>query len=251
MFQYENVLKEFMKYVNTFDAKDKNIAMKISHSLHTADLAGKLAKRLELEEEQVVFCKILGLLHDIGRFAQYEKTKSYNDYLSEFDHALYGVNYLFKENHIEDFAIPEKYYPILEKAIFNHNKLEIESFLSEEELFYAKFIRDVDKIDIFRQEATSFDWPYQEAMSKRVKDTFYKHQLIDSKDLKAKNDNLIMQLAFVYDINFKESFELLLDTDNLELFFSVVEVDKALESEFESVKKELRTFIEERMKDLC
>ena len=98
MLQYENVLKEFMKYVNTFDSKDKNIAMKISHSIHVADLAGKLAKRLELEDEQVVFCKILGLLHDIGRFAQYEKTKSYSDYKTKFDHALYGVDYLFKEN---------------------------------------------------------------------------------------------------------------------------------------------------------
>ena len=251
MLNYEIVLKKFMEYVNTFDTKDAGIAMKISHSIHTADLAGKLAKRLELEEEQIVFCKVLGLLHDIGSFFQYQKNKSYNDYLTKFDHALYGVNYLFQENHIKDFAIPNKYYKILEKAIFNHNKLKIESNLTEEELFFTKFIRDVDKIDIFRQEATSFEWQYNKTMSRKVRTVFYKHQLIDSKDLVSKTDSLIMQLAFIYDINFQESFELLLDTDNLELFFSVVEVDKELESEFENVKKELRTFIKERMNTLC
>ena len=129
--------------------------------------------------------------------------------------------------------------------------LKIESNLTEEELFFTKFIRDVDKIDIFRQEATSFEWQYNKTMSRKVRTVFYKHQLIDSKDLVSKTDSLIMQLAFIYDINFQESFELLLDTDNLELFFSVVEVDKELESEFENVKKELRTFIKERMNTLC
>lgn len=251
MFSYDAVYETFLEYVEQFDVKDQNIAMKLSHSIHVADLAGKLAKRLELEEEQVTFCKVLGLLHDIGRFIQYTKTNSYSDLKTQFDHAMYSVEYLFIENHIEEYGIPKKYYTLLEKAIENHNKLEIDKNLTKEEKFYVQFIRDVDKIDIFRQEATSYEWQYKEAATKKVLNTFLKHQLIKDKDVSNKSDAILMQLAYVYDINFLESIELLKDTDNLDLYLSVIEVDKNLEEEFETIKKEVRTYIEERMKELC
>ena len=251
MLNYEFVLKKFMDYVEQFDVKNTPIAMKLSHSIHTADLAGKLAKRMELEEEKIEFCKILGLLHDIGRFSQYEQKKSFSDFKTKFDHAKYGVDYLFKENHIEEYGIPQKYYTLIKKAIENHNKLKIDKNLTEEEKFYAQFIRDVDKIDIFRQEATSYEWKYTEPATKKVFHTFFKHQLIEDKEIASSSDAILLQLAFVYDINFIESMELLKDTDNLDLYLSVVEVDKNLEEEFESIKKELGMFIEERMKELC
>lgn len=154
MINYENVLKEFKKYVEQFDSDNEMIAMKISHSYHVAELAKILGKRLELTEEEINLVKTIGLLHDIGRFVQYEKTKSYNAATTKIDHGKVATDYLFKEEHIQDFAIPEKYYSIVETAIYNHNKLEIETELTEEELFYVHLTRDADKIDIFRQEAT-------------------------------------------------------------------------------------------------
>lgn len=251
MLDYEFVLKKFMEYVNTFDTKEAGIAMKISHSIHVADLAGKLAKSMDLDKEKIVFCKILGLLHDIGRFYQYEKTKSFDDYKSQIDHARFGVEYLFHEKHIEDFKIPKAYHILLEKAIFNHNKLEIESGLNDEELFYAKFIRDVDKIDIFRQEAAAYEWKFDQEITPNVKKAFYHHELVNGKDVQNQVDLLIMQLAYVYDIQFEESFRLLENSDNLELYLSVVVVDRNFETEFEKIKSELRTFVEERTSTVC
>ncbi len=249
MINYEIVLKKFKEYLDHFDLNEKELAMKASHSYHVADLAKKLAKRMELTEEDTILAMTIGLLHDIGRFVQYEKTHCYSDIKSNIDHALVADNYLFSEGHIKDFAIDKKYHTVIRKAIQNHNKLAIESDLTEKELFFAKLIRDVDKIDIFRQDATSYEPNYNEPLTLEVKDMFYKHILIDRLNIKNKSDVIISVMAFVYDMNFKESYELLYDTDNLELYLSTINVQKGLENEFESVKKEIRNYLEERISE--
>lgn len=249
MLNYENVLKSFKKYLENFDVKDENIAVKVNHSYHVADLAMKLGKRMELLEEELTLAKILGLLHDIGRFEQYKRAKVYDDIASNLDHALLGTEYLFRENHSKDFGLPEKYHSIIQKAIFNHNKLKIEDCLNEKELFFAKFLRDIDKIDIFRQQATSRIGPdcFNAKLSKKVKEQFFKHTLVEEIEIKNDSDIIATEIAFVFDISFKESYELLFDTDNLELYLSVIEVEKGFEDDFEEIKKEVRNFLEERM----
>lgn len=250
MLNYDIVRQQFKKYFETFDVKDKRIAMKISHSYHVADLGRKLGKRLDLNEEELVLSETLGLLHDIGRFIQYEKMKSYNEVKTNINHGQEAINYLFQEGHIKDFGIPEKYYDIIKKAIFNHNKFEIEEGLNEKELFFAKLLRDIDKIDIFRQDATSSTLKnYDKPINKQVKKAFYNHTLVDNINIKTPSDAIVGELAFIFDINFKESYELLYDTDNLELFLTMIEVNKECTSEFDLIKKEIRKFLEERLED--
>ena len=193
--------------------------------------------------------KVIGLLHDLGRFIQYENTGVYSDVNSMMDHANLGINYLFLDSHIKDFKIPEKYYEIIEKVIKNHNKLKIDENLKEEELFLVRFIRDVDKIDILRQEAAREDLIYDTEISNKVKKDFYNHVLINKKDIKSTSEAIVSELAYVFDINFKESYELLNESDNLELYLSVIMVDKQeCITEFDLIKKEVRTYLENKIK---
>lgn len=249
MINYENVLQEFKKYISNYDLQNKEVALKVSHSYHVADLAKKLAKRMNLNEEDTCLVMSIGLLHDIGRFIQYQKKQSYSDIKTKLDHAQLADTYLFKEGHIKDFGIDQKYHDIIRKSIINHNKLRIASDLEAKEMFYAKFIRDIDKIDILRVNATQYEFSFKEAISPKVKEAFYKHILIDNLDIENKSDYIVSQIAFIYDINFKESYELLNDTDNLEFFLSIVDVAKEWESEFDKLKKEIRNYLEERMHD--
>lgn len=249
MIDYELVLKKFKEYVNNFDTKDENINRKISHSYHVADLCGKLSKRLNLKEEEIILSKTIGILHDIGRFTQFEKTNCYDDLTSKIDHAELAVDYLFKDNHIKDFKIPSKYYKIIEKSIFNHNKLRIENNLNKEELFWSKFIRDIDKIDIFRVCGTNFQLEFMESVSNKVQEKFNKDSLIDRKDINNDSDNVVSYLGFVYDIEFKESYELLNDSDNLELFISSIIVDKYKEDEFNKYVQEIRNYLKSKLEE--
>lgn len=249
LIDYNHVLQKFKEYISEYNVQEPGIALKVSHSYHVADLAHILAKKLDLSEEEQILAKTIGLLHDIGRFPQYEKTKKYNDIKTHINHAELGVKYLFEEGHIKDFEIPEYFYPIIKKAILNHNKLKIEDDLSEKELLFAKFIRDIDKIDIYRAEATGFELTFEENITNDVKKMFENHTLIDLTKAKNESDNIVGTLAYLFDINFKESYELLDETDNLELFLSVIDVRKEVVKEFEELKKVVRFFLEGKIKN--
>lgn len=246
---YELNLKAFKNYLKQFDLTSEEISLKVSHSYHVAHLASILAKRLELNEEEIQFAKTLGLLHDVGRFIQFTKAKEYNDYKTHLDHGALGVDYLFKEGHIKDFSINEDYYSILEIAIRNHNQLDIEKGLQKQALFWTQFIRDVDKIDIYRVIASHFESQFSEEASLTVQDSFFKHTLIKLEAIQNESDTILQNLAFVYDLNFKESFLLLEETDNLELYISHLQVDKNLEDVFKSYIKEVRTFLESKINE--
>lgn len=243
---YNLALENFNLFLEKFDKQSKEINIKISHTYHVVDLANKLAKSLELSQEETELVKIIALLHDLGRFIQYVEVGSYNDVKTKTDHAKLANNYLFNEGHIRDFIKTNQYDVLIKKAIFNHNKYKIEKKLTKEERFYAKFIRDVDKIDIFRQNAAR-DNKYITGASPKVLKTLQKEELAKIFATDNESDNLLFEFMYLFDINFKESYELLDSTDNLELYLSSVEVAKDKEQEFNEIKKILRKYLEKQL----
>lgn len=238
-------LKIFDEYVKNFTI-DVNIKMQINHTYHVVDLAKKIAKMMELNEEDTNLIMTIALLHDIGRFKQYQENNSYDDYKTKFDHALCAVDYLFKENHIEDYKVDSKYYDIIKFAIRNHNKLKIEKNGDKRYIFFAKLIRDIDKIDIFRILASNDYDNFLEPFSKGVKKYFEKQKCIPINLIKNKSDSFLYHLSYIFDVNFQESFELLNDTDNLGLYLSTIDVHKYQEKEYQEIKDKALDYIEKR-----
>ena len=143
----EEAKEEFIKYTENFNTKDENIERKQQHSLRVMKIAEQIATNLKLNEEQIQLATLIGLLHDIGRFKQYTDIGLENN-LEGFDHGDYGAKVLFEEGIIRKFIETNKYDEIIKKSIKNHNKFSIETALTQEELLFAKLIRDADKIDI-------------------------------------------------------------------------------------------------------
>ena len=139
--------KEFIKYTNNYDTQNEHIAMKIGHSIRVMDISGEIAKDLNLKDEQIELAKMIGLLHDIARFEQWTRYKTFKDSKS-IDHGDLGVEILKENDFIRKFVDEEKYDKIILTAIKNHNKYKIEKNLTEEELMFSKIIRDADKLDI-------------------------------------------------------------------------------------------------------
>ncbi len=246
---YTKTLKAFKKFLENYDLQNAEIMLKVKHSYEMASLAKKLAINLNLNNEQVTLAQTIGLLHDLGRFIGYDLTKSYYDYQNNIDHAELGVNYLFKEGHIREFVTTDKYDEIIKTAIFNHNKYQIAKNLDNETKLMAKLIRDADKIDIFRQNAMGFENLYQEPASSEMLDLLEQEKMARPQDIKNKSDEILFHLMYLFDINYKESFELLSDTDNLELYFSMIEVAKHLDEEFNKVKKILRKYLKKKLEE--
>lgn len=222
---YEFAKNSFLEYIKNYDMKNKNILLKYHHTFRVVRLMEVLAKKLELSDKEMTLAKIIGLLHDIGRFEQIKENNSFED--TQLDHARLGCDYLFKENHIRDFVNDDKYDNIIYEAILNHNKLKIDKTVQGESLRFSKMIRDADKIDILQIAATNFEFElFKEEITPTVLKRFKNEKLIDKKMLKTKSDKTLLYLAYIFDINFLESFDLLYETDNLGLFISSIEIPR-------------------------
>ncbi len=231
--KYELTLKAFNDYYEQYKDLSKGIKLKYNHSFNVADYMYELADRLLLSEEDKYLAKTIGLLHDLGRFEQLKQFDSYDDKL--LDHADYACTYLFDQGHIRDFIKEEKYDDIINKAIKNHNKYEIEEGLNERELFFAKMIRDMDKVDVLYQTAIKLRAVFMDEPSKEVLEELYDGKPIDRRLVNNKSDITILTLGFVNDINFDDSFDILRESDNLGLYVSVAEVAPEQEETFRKI----------------
>lgn len=158
MIDIENAKEVFNEYVKNFNPEDGRIKLKIEHILRVANYSKQIATNLKLNEEQIQLAELIGIFHDIGRFKQVEKYHTFSDRDSGVNHAEYSIKVLYEDNLIEKFKVDDKYNHIIKKAVLNHNKSEIETGLNEDELLFAKIIRDADKLDIITHAITEYDF---------------------------------------------------------------------------------------------
>jgi putative nucleotidyltransferase with HDIG domain len=211
-----NIEKALYEYAKSFDLNNEMILLKYNHTLRVANNAKNLALSLGLTDEDVYLATIIGYLHDIARFSQWDRFKTFNDNKS-FDHGNVGAEILFKDNLIENFNIDKKYYKAIEFAIVNHNKFEINEKditnngkLDKNLLLQAKIIRDADKLDIF-SDITKGQLPVttatftQTGLTNEVYMFFKNKQSVNHKYVKTTIDRAVAQLAMTYDLNFDYS----------------------------------------------
>lgn len=240
------MIEQFDNYVKQYDMDDYHIKYKYNHSKRVQKICELLATKLNLNEEDTYIITTIGLLHDIGRFEQLKLTGAYSD--TEFDHAVYGAMILFKDGLIEKFNVDPKYYDIMEFAIRNHNRYSIEQTEDERKVFFAKLIRDADKIDIF--DAYTYLKAYNitnidDDVTNEVSIQFRKHEPIDRRIRKTKADLLISALAFVFDINFNESLEIIYNQKFIDELFSQIDDGDRFKEYFEIV----RDYMKERLNE--
>lgn len=236
--------KQFDKYINSFtglsEDQQKNFAIKRDHSYRVADLTYSLAEKLNLADEEKYLAFYIGLFHDIGRFNQLIEYNTFNDAKS-VDHAEYSINVLKEGEFLEGLSEEQVYIVLL--AIENHNKRDLPKGLSEDELLYAKLIRDADKLDIFKvitdyysnQRATpnhtlTWELPKGNSVSTAVSKEILNGLLVSRDKVANELDIKVMQLSWVYDINFKPSFEIVMAKRFLEkIYNSMPKNDKVIE----------------------
>lgn len=215
MIDFKKALQVFKNYLKDYDLEDGNIKLKVKHTYEVVNKSEYIAKGLGLDEENTELAKLIGLLHDIGRFEQVKQT---NDFLDDqgFDHADFGVEVLFEKNLIRDFVEDSKYDEIIRKAIYNHNKYEIEEGVTEQELLHCKIIRDADKLDNFRvKEVEAFENIFPslynaetisyEVVSDKVYETFMNCQCVKREDRENQLDFWVSYIAFLFGLYFDVS----------------------------------------------
>lgn len=258
MIDLENAQKEFLKYVSNFDNSEYKIDLKKHHSIRVMELSKEIADNIFEDKEKKELATLIGLLHDIARFEQYTRYKTFKDNES-IDHGDYGVEILKKDNYIRNYIKTEKYDQIIFTAIKNHNKFEIEKGISNEELTYAKIVRDADKLDIFYEGVTMF-WKNinesekeileSETLSPDVKKSIYAGKQLKREKGKKYNkiDTMLSIIAFIYDINYEKSFKILQENDYInELIGQFNFKNQKTKEQIEEFRKIANKYIEEKI----
>ncbi len=207
----------FDNYVAGFYGDDEsinaNLKLKEKHSQRVCEEMSYLAGELGLTENQKRIADTIALFHDIGRFEQFVKHRTYSDFKS-LNHCLLGVEVLRREKVLEQLDRREK--ELVEKAIEHHGMMELPADLEEEELLFSKLIRDADKLDIFyvvlgysrqyRDNPEKFklglEFPDEPWCSAEVVEGLLRGRRIDYSTLRTLNDMMLCQLGWVYDVNF-------------------------------------------------
>ena len=234
----------FNAYVDSFrnlnESQIKNFAIKKEHSFRVAEIAKSISLKLELDKPNALIAKLAALFHDIGRFSQLSKYNTFDDSKS-VDHAELSVEILKQEGFLQKLGCDSE--ELVFSAIFVHNKFKIPEKLSEKELLHAKILRDADKLDIFKilsdyysqrnaQPNHTLTWklPKGNSVSENVERDILAGKVVLKKNVVSEIDVKIMQLSWIYDLNFKCTVEYALQQRFFEkIYNSLPKNDKILE----------------------
>ena len=250
MIDLENAKNEFKKYISNYDLNNPEITRKVGHSYRVAEISKRIAKSLNLEQEEIELAELLGLLHDIGRFEQQTIYKTYDDIYS-IDHGELGVKILENNEYIRKYIENSQYDKIIKTAIFNHNKYEIEENLEQKTILFCKIIRDSDKLDILYQAQEIF-WKdktkIQDGISKKILRDFKDNKQILNQDKKTQLDKAIAFISFIYDINYLESLKIIKENDYINKIINKFEIENIkVKEEMEEIRKIANKYIETRV----
>jgi len=213
----------FTEYSQTFytgDAEDnKNIELKVRHTSFVRENAVLIAGEEHLDDNNVLIAETAALFHDVGRFAQYATYKTFRDNIS-VNHGRLGAEILREKDILTHLPAVEQ--ELIINTVKFHNAFEVPPFGDQQKILFLRLIRDADKLDIWRifaeychspeddqASAVGLGLPDRTDYSHTILSCLHKKSLASLSDMETLNDFKLMQLSWVYDLNFRHSFRLL------------------------------------------
>ncbi len=203
----KNDIEIFKNYViNNYDINNKLIKEKVDHSISVSMIMLDLALRLDLNNDDAYLAFLIGLFHDLGRFKEIEINKKMNNL--KFDHGACSNKILFNDGFIDNFNIAKDDYLVIKKAIYYHNKKDIDLIHSSRENLFIQMIRDADKIDIIDVMIKKGILVFNTTPNKIVLKNYFQGNTTNISDIKSRTDQTILYLSFIKDLYFPESKEI-------------------------------------------
>lgn len=220
----------FERYVCRFSSPDsiiqQNMNLKVEHTRRVCEVIKDIGGSLDLCKEDLCLAEASGLLHDIGRFEQYRRYRTFADYRSE-NHALLGVE-VIRANRVLEGLEPAA-ADIIVRVVGNHNRAALPDGEEERCLFFLKLLRDADKLDIwhivteyyqnagnYHDQTIELELPDEDWISNSVCEALLRGKLVQMSDLKTLHDFKLLQIGWIYDVNFPRTFQIAREKKYLE-----------------------------------
>lgn len=230
-------LKEwFSGYVKRYQSVDleyqQNIDLKEEHTKRVCSEILDIGKSLGLNFADLCLAEVMALFHDIGRFEQYAHYGTFLDFKSE-DHAMLGVKVIREEAVLSRFD--QSTQDLILRTIAYHNRADLPKDETERCLFFTRLLRDADKLDILRvvtdyygqkdglkNGAIELGLPDTPEISDDVCKDLMEGRIVSMSSLKTLNDFKLLQMGWIYDINFPRTFQCVLERGYLQMIRDVL-----------------------------
>lgn len=210
----------FHDYVTGFYGSDEKVnihlELKEKHTMRVCSEMEDLTETLELDESRALIAGAVALFHDVGRFPQFAKYKTYSDQQS-VNHGTLGVKVLREKKVLNELTPHER--ELITAAVGLHGVKKVPDKLADDKKLFVNLIRDADKLDIYQLTINYYrdylanpeefklqlDRPDEPYYTPEVVQGILNGVNIDHKDLQTLNDAKMCRMAWVFDINFPQT----------------------------------------------
>jgi HD superfamily phosphohydrolase YqeK len=238
----KNLKNWFADYLSAFytDDYDDNLALNVKqeHTMRVCDNIVMIGRKLDMSKHDLIIAETAALFHDLGRFKQLKKYGTFNDMISE-NHARLGLREMAAHKVLSICLKAEK--ELIIKAVNYHNSLKLPSGENERALHFIRLIRDADKLDIWKvfleyfhaknnrqNNVFVFDLPDEPEYSNAFIEALHSQTSASMKDMKTLNDFKLLQIGWVYDLNFVPSFQVVQNHNIIERIEAVLPQSKKI-----------------------
>ena len=238
--QVETCKKRFQSVVDSYKhgSDIENIVLKETHTKRVYQEIMFLGTELGLGEKQLCLAQITALFHDIGRFEQYARYQTFMDRQSE-NHAILGVKALKKLKGLN--FLEKSLKSLVFRIILYHNRAVLPPKETPICLFFSKLLRDADKLDIWRvvtdyycqkdrgrNKTIELDLPDTPGISKNVSKCLMNQTIVDINQISSLNDLKLLQIGWIFDLNFRPAFKAVQSRRYLEMIFEALPPSKEI-----------------------
>ncbi len=216
----EDLTSRFNAYTRRFYSDNgetgRAIRLKVAHTHRVRAIIVRLGQELGLGENDMLLAQTAALFHDVGRFRQYQQYGTFLDRVSE-NHAKLGLRVIGQEGFLNQLPLAEKRQ--VARAIAFHNRARLPENQNGADLFLMKLLRDADKLDIWKvvldhyygreaepNRSVELGLPDVPDCSPQVVATIEKGEQVNFAEIQTLTDFKLMQLSWVFDLNFAPSF---------------------------------------------
>ncbi|MDY0220042.1 MAG: HD domain-containing protein [Desulfobacterium sp.] len=217
--EFHSLQRDFLDYAATFidpDTIGGPHVLKRDHSIRVCEEITGLGQALALSKPDLTLARAIALLHDIGRFEQFKRYGTFVDAASE-NHAFLGLGVIETQKLLQ--PLPPVQRALIMDAVGFHNAALLPENRDDRTLFFMRLIRDADKLDIWqvvidhylntaRRDDKFIDLGLEDrgGYSPGPLNALIEGRFVLSSTIEELNDFKLMQISWVFDLNFSPTF---------------------------------------------
>ncbi len=210
----------------------ENILLKEAHTRRVCEAMERITGALGLPPEDRMLAYTAALFHDLGRFPQYRRYRTFRDPDSA-NHAKLALWELNRYRVLHRLSRDERF--LVSRAIIFHNRISLPSSLDDRTRTFSQMLRDADKVDIWKVMTDHFlrtDGHVNPTMelgldrTPGVRDEVYRSVLAERipnyVDLKTVDEFKVLLMSWVFDLNFRPTFEMVAERRYIEILVDLL-----------------------------